>query len=343
MELKTKLYLAIAHFLLVLPTTTWSMDIEEIDSDSIIPGKSEITGRVYNVVPSVGRPSYERVLSLATPHHAHLKLGDHTALPDSIQFSDKIHYIHNQEQLGSCTGESLTQSMEMQLIESQYRPLSVLFVYWNERNVEGTVNEDSGASLSDGIEVVNKYGACADALWPYTNYKTTYTEKPTPECYQDALKSVVLTYSHVPHTLDDLKGVLAQKIPVVSGIVVKESFESESATKTGIIPMPKRFEKTLGGHAITLVGYDDAKQLITFCNSWGADWGDKGLGYLPYDYFSNPKLTMPTEIWSINSVGPQTPPSSYGSWMSRLPSWSGFANLYHYYFPPKESSTDTPS
>jgi hypothetical protein len=33
------------------------------------------------------------------------------------------------------------------------------------------------------------------------------------------------------------------------------------------------------------IGYDDSTAHFKFVNSWGADWGDNGFGYLPYESF----------------------------------------------------------
>ena len=56
----------------------------------------------------------------------------------------------------------------------------------------------------------------------------------------------------------------------------------------------------LGGHAIVIVGYDEEKRLFTFRNSWGEDWGDKGYGYLPYDYVCDKDLA--SDFWVITKI-----------------------------------------
>ena len=61
---------------------------------------------------------------------------------------------------------------------------SRLFIYYNERNMEDTVNYDSGAQIRDGIKSVSKQGVCPETMWPYDIAK--FTEKPDNECYEEA-------------------------------------------------------------------------------------------------------------------------------------------------------------
>jgi len=81
--------------------------------------------------------------------------------------------------------------------------------------------------------------------------------------------------------LNELRLSLAGKGPVVLGI---EVFKGMLKTKTGIVPMPKKNEGSLGGHVICAAGYNDDKGLVKFKNSWSKKWGEKGYGYLPYAY-----------------------------------------------------------
>ena len=81
-----------------------------------------------------------------------------------------------------------------------------------------------------------------------------------------------------------MKTALAESLPVVIGIDVYESFESDEVAKTGIVPIPGKKEQLLGGHAVCVVGYDDSKNWLIVRNSWGTSWGNKGYFYLPYKY-----------------------------------------------------------
>jgi C1A family cysteine protease len=64
--------------------------------------------------------------------------------------------------------------------------------------------------------------------------------------------------------------------------------------------MPGSKEKTVGGHAVMAVGYDDATREFLVRNSWGTDWGLEGYFKIPYAYLLSPKLA--SDFWTIRSV-----------------------------------------
>lgn len=44
---------------------------------------------------------------------------------------------------------------------------SRLFIYYNERYMEGSVDRDAGAMLRDGIKCMEKLGVCPEVTWKY--------------------------------------------------------------------------------------------------------------------------------------------------------------------------------
>jgi len=106
----------------------------------------------------------------------------------------------------------------------------------------------------------------------------------------------------ITQTEHDIKLILSQNIPVIAGIQIYSSFESDETAKTGIVPLPDTArEQLLGGHAIMLVGYDDAQKSFIVRNSWGTTWGNRGYCLMPCDYLTNPSLTG--DLWMISKVG----------------------------------------
>jgi C1A family cysteine protease len=221
-------------------------------------------------------------------------------LPPSADLTKKCPPVYNQGELGSCTANAIGAAIEFDHMKQKLHKLrpSRLFIYFNERVIENSVDSDSGAMIRDGIKSVNKQGACPESLWPYDINK--FTDKPTKECYKEAAKHKAVSYQRLLPSLNQLKGCLASGFPFVFGFTVYESFESQKVAKTGVVPMPSTRESILGGHAVLAVGYNDANQRFIVRNSWGKDWGKNGYFTMPYPYLTDTNLS--DDFWTIKVV-----------------------------------------
>jgi C1A family cysteine protease len=204
-------------------------------------------------------------------------------LPPIVDLRSWCSPIEDQGQIGSCTANALVGCLEFLENKNKwdFTDLSRLFIYYNERFLEDTISQDSGATLRDGIKVLKNFGVCAEKIWPYT--QSRLFTKPTATAYKSALENRISSYERLTN-LNDFRDCLAQRYSFVFGIEVFEAIESADVKKTGLIPMPRVYEKKLGGHALVAVGYDDNKELLMVRNSWGTDWGVGGYGWIPYDY-----------------------------------------------------------
>jgi C1A family cysteine protease len=191
--------------------------------------------------------------------------------------------VESQDSLGSCASNALTNAYELKVVKDypdKFVHLSRLFVYYNTRLEDGTINEDAGIYLRDGLKAIKKYGICTEDLWPYDIEQ--WNIKPSDEAYEDAKKRSILQYQKLISTYY-ITEVLNNNKPVVFGMTIYDSF-MELNERISTVSFPSRKEKSLGGHAMCMVGYDLEKRLFLAKNSFGPDWGDKGYCWIPFDY-----------------------------------------------------------
>ena len=225
-----------------------------------------------------------------------------TKLPQVVDLRIGMPPVYDQGQLGSCTANAIAAALQFEQMKQkevgEFIP-SRLFIYYNERAMEGTIKSDAGASIRDGIKTVNVQGACKETpTWPYIISK--FKTKPPATAYAEAIKYESLQYYSVLQTLNDFQTRLANGYPIIIGISVYSSFESDVVSKTGIVPMPAKNESLLGGHAILVCGYDSTKQVFIVRNSWGTSWGMQGYFTLPFAYVMSSKLA--SDFWTITLV-----------------------------------------
>jgi C1A family cysteine protease len=272
-----------------------------VESLPLEPGYRRIGG--YGWKPDL--PDHRDFLFAAAPAIV-------AALPAKVDLRPGCPPVYNQGQLGSCTANAIAAAIEFDLKKEslpEFTP-SRLFIYYNERVLEGTSpSVDSGAAIRDGIKSVAAQGVCKEASWPYDDTNTDpnpcpkckFAKKPSPNCYKEALQRKVKAYQRLNSAvLNTLKGCLAGGYPFVFGFTVYQSFEGPQVAQTGIVSMPGPLEKTVGGHAVVAVGYDDSTQRFIVRNSWGAGWGIQGYCMMPYDYLTNTNLA--DDFWAIQTI-----------------------------------------
>src|SRR6476659_5566927 len=116
-------------------------------------------------------------------------------LPEKVDLRKQCPKVYDQGELGSCTANAIAAALEFdqmkQRLKNVFTP-SRLFIYYNERAMEGTVDSDSGAMIRDGIKSVNTQGAPPDSLWPYDI--ANFAEQPPAQAYQVAGQNTAISY-----------------------------------------------------------------------------------------------------------------------------------------------------
>jgi C1A family cysteine protease len=234
------------------------------------------------------------------------------ALPDSVDLAPSFD-CYDQGRIGSCTANALAGAVQFDRLkekEAEDWIPSRLFIYYNERSIEGDTPLDGGAQLRDGIKSLQKQGVCPETLWPYDDTPASYEGGPFPvgsrpatqppqSCYDAGAKCVITTYQRLTQVLSQLQGCLAAGYPFVFGFTVFNGWYENRPPAT-VIPLPSGSDSAIGGHAVMCVGYDNKTSLFKIRNSWGPKVGDNGYFYMPYAYLTSANLA--NDFWVINAT-----------------------------------------
>jgi C1A family cysteine protease len=221
-----------------------------------------------------------------------------SSLPDKYSLRKDMPPVLDQGRLGSCVSNATANALEYCLKkehEIEFAP-SRLYMYYYTRLIEGNVGEDTGCIIRDAMKELRTYGGCHESIWPYDI--SQFTKRPSNKCTREGRSHLEgFKYLAVRQTLNGIKEAISKGFPIIFGVDVYDSFESDDAMETGNIPMPNPSrEQLLGGHCILLCGYDDSTKLFTFQNSWG-NVGDSGFFTLPYEYVLDRNLA--SDFWVV--------------------------------------------
>ncbi len=215
-------------------------------------------------------------------------------LPASKDLRPLTPQVEDQGNIGSCVAQACVNMYEILLTKSDnFYDLSRLFLYYTVREERPELCcIDAGAYLRDGVREAYKKGVCKESIYPYITSKVN--EKPTPEAYQNALSTKVGRYERVhgldsgyyanPLAIQDMKMALAKGFPVaISMKLANEFFSLSGPLSTHDYKGIDEEHPSIGGHAMCIVGFDDAMNGFIVENSWGPSFGDGGFWLLDYD------------------------------------------------------------
>jgi len=207
------------------------------------------------------------------------------ALPKAFDYTKSMTPVRDQGNEGTCVAFASVVGVKEYEDSKEYRKLIELsprYVYSLCKKIDGAPFEE-GTYPRAAMKVLLNYGVCPEILWPY---KPHQKDRPKKNAESRAKIYRIKAYARLKSILEMKRSLLVNG-PFLAGVKVFKSWMTKKVQKTGLVPMPKRNEELLGGHAICIVGFNDTKQLLKFKNSWSAKWADKGYGYLPYDYMKS--------------------------------------------------------
>ena len=142
-------------------------------------------------------------------------------------------------------------------------------------------------------------GTPDESCLPYTSGATGQDVSCSSACSDSKDRMLKISNYTTPSrgalNINAVKAALL-KGPVVTTLTVYQDFlsYSEGVYKHHSGP-------PMGGHAISIIGYDDALQAWIIRNSWGEDWGEKGFAHVAYSDMSG--ISNSTWLFQVPTAG----------------------------------------
>ena len=253
-------------------------------------------------------------------------------LPNKVDLSSNMPPVGNQGQQNSCVAWASGYAIKSYMAKnggkfSSYDPpfsggagknvFSPAFIY-NQQNG----GKDEGLYYYKTMEFLQKSGVAPWSSMPYTD--KDYKKQPPEAAKKEALQYKIKSFSRLNiKNPDDIKRVLAGGNVVLFGIIIDDAFYKVKGSDV----YDENGGQSYGGHAMTIVGYDDSKSsksgkkgAFKFQNSWGTNWADKGFGWISYSMLAkvgqeayamidDTKPTSTPTVTPTTTIKPLAPPS----------------------------------
>ena len=208
--------------------------------------------------------------------------------------------VEDQGRTNSCTAQAAAGLIEYlyRWATGTYNDFSRMFIYYNSRKLLGW-SGDTGAYIRTTFKAMRVFGVPPEPEWPFV--ASLLDAEPLPYHYAYAGNFKTMNYARLD-SYGDPPDDLYQRIKqtVLAGYPVEFGFPVYGCIQNMqnyVIPVPSATDELIGGHAVLAVGYDDGVvygkdkdgndlkcRALIIRNSWGADWGEHGYGFLPFWY-----------------------------------------------------------
>lgn len=171
-------------------------------------------------------------------------------------------------------------------------PRSPEYVY---NTVKLTTDCSEGIGINKALTLLQNEGVCSWNEMPHDG--NNCTTKPNT-AQKNAASTHKIQKSPVvdKRRINDVKALLTLNQPVIIGIKVDSSFDNLASSNW---VWSSHSGSVRGGHAVTIVGYDNSKNAFKAQNSWGANWGQGGYFWITYDFFKQLQGGAVEECYTI--------------------------------------------
>jgi GNAT superfamily N-acetyltransferase len=163
------------------------------------------------------------------------------------------------------------------------------------RQLEGTYpgSPRTGVWPITSLRIQRGWGCPPEGAWPHVPSQDGWPPSEPPDMDAQAENFRIGWYQRVC-SLAECKRFIASGQSVLATLDVWDKW---AEAPKGRIPQRSETDVPRGTHAVTLEGYSDVIGEFRFANCWGADWGDRGYGYIGYELLES----IWQEGWSFTS------------------------------------------
>ena len=172
---------------------------------------------------------------------------------------------------------------------------------------------DDGSYLDDDVSIETSQGD--DEASDYSQGEADWWDLPSAQETANAKNWVLAAGDDIGTDQYSIEQAISNDEPVVLGIEVTQAFENNTS---GSYPDPNDYSDddytSLGGHAVTAVGYDTDG--LTVENSWGPSWDNGGYVHISWDWLEGtyqdsgePDLTQAVAMVGMSHCAPAPTPT----------------------------------
>jgi C1A family cysteine protease len=245
------------------------------------------------------------------PHDEDLR----SNLPHKIDFREECSPIRDQGRINSASAHAVVGMVEhfQNKHFGYYIDGSTSFLYTAARILlQLSKDNDCGVPIRTAMYALTSFGLPDEKY--HRSFNSLFDKQPESHVYSLAKNFKAKDSERLDRQISSgkkflivIKRQLSKGTPIAFGFAAYDKCILQADTLNGKIPYPSPRDTYTKYHSVMTVGYDDALKInniegtrestgaLIVRNSWGDDWGDRGYGYLPYEYI----LSGLTQDWWI--------------------------------------------
>jgi hypothetical protein len=226
------------------------------------------------------------------------------ALPAAVNLAAKLPPPGDQGSQGSCVGWASGYALKtyQEGVEDKWSVSNDRYQYspsWIYNQING--GADNGSVPSHALDLMVNKGA--DTLEFFSYSDQVFTAQPSSASLTRAARFKANSWGTLDVSSTTFKQTLANGQPIMIALQVYPDFDSISSSNE---VYNSAAGVNRGRHAITIIGYDDAKSAFRFINSWGTGWGLGGYGWIGYSFIGNSSIAL--DAYTLTDAPNAAPP-----------------------------------